>query len=78
MFNHQVDKAIGFSVCCEDGQAWRLQSLSKNNYPAASRNTAATFSELPANISSAVTLLSLVCLQRQYCLNVFSFHGYFF
>jgi hypothetical protein len=55
---------IGFSVCCEDGRARRIQSLNKNNSPAVRRITATTFSELPANILSGVTSLSLAYLQR--------------
>jgi len=63
MFNLQVDITKGFSVCCEDGQAWRLQSLNKNNSAAVPRSTETTFSELAVNILSGVTLLSLVYLQ---------------
>jgi hypothetical protein len=64
MFNLQVDITIGFFVCCEDGRVRRLQSLNKNNSPAVRRSTATTFSELPVNILSGVTLLSLMYLQR--------------
>jgi len=64
MLNLQVDITMGFSVCCEDGRAWRLQPLNKNNSPAVRRSTETTFSEFPVDILSGVTLLSLVYLQR--------------
>jgi hypothetical protein len=62
--NLHVDITIGFSVCCEDGRTWSLQSPNKNNSPAVRRSTTTTFSELPVNILSGVTLLSLMYLQR--------------